>query len=77
MDWTQVLAIIAANLSIFIWLRTESSSDRRQMQTESAADRRDLLTLVREMKDELKDFHGRLCSIEEKNKNYRNPYIKE
>ncbi len=68
MDWTQVLTIIAANIGIFIWLRTESSSDRRQMQAESSADRRDLLTLIREIKDELKEFHGRLCAIEERNK---------
>jgi len=68
MDWAQVLAIIVANLGIFLWLRTESSADRRQMQQESAADRRDLLQLIREIKDELKDFHGRMCSIEERNK---------
>ncbi len=60
MDWTQVLTIIGANIVLFFWLRTESNSDRRQMQQESAADRRDLLQLIREIKDELKDFHGRL-----------------
>lgn len=68
MDWAQVLTIIVANLGIFLWLRNESSADRRHMQQEAAADRRDLLQLIREIKDELKDFHGRLCSIEERNK---------
>ena len=68
MDWMQVLTMVGANVGIFIWLRTESNADRRQMQAESAADRRDLLSLIREIKDELKDFHGRMCSIEEKNK---------
>lgn len=68
MDWTQVLAIIGANIGIFFWLRTESAADRRQIQQENAADRRDLLQLIREIKDEMKDFHGRLCAIEERNK---------
>jgi hypothetical protein len=68
MDWTQVLTIVGANLGIFIWLRTESNSDRRQIQQENAADRRDLLQLIREIKEELRDFHGRMCSIEERNK---------
>ena len=68
MDWTQVLTIIGANIAIFFWLRTESNSDRRQIQQETSADRRDLLQLIREIKEELKDFHGRLCSIEERNK---------
>jgi len=64
MDWSQVLTIIAANLGIFLWLRTESAADRRQMQTESAADRRDILHLIREIKDELKEHHGRLERID-------------
>ena len=68
MDWTQVLTIVGANIGIFLWLRSESSSDRRQMQAEAAADRRDILSLIREIKEEMKDFHGRLCAIEERNK---------
>lgn len=68
MDWTQVFTIIAGNLGIFFWLRSESSADRRQMQQEASADRKDILQLIREIKDEMKDFHGRLCAIEERNK---------
>lgn len=69
MDWTQVLTIVGANIGIFLWLRSESSADRRQMQDTAAADRKDILTLIREIKDELKEFHGRLCQIEERAKN--------
>jgi hypothetical protein len=68
MDWSQVFTIIGANIALFFWLRTEANADRRQMQSEVSADRRDLLQLIREIKDELKDFHGRMCSIEERNK---------
>ena len=61
MDWSQVLAIIGGNAAIFIpmffWLRTEANSDRR-----------DILDIIREIQAENKDFHGRLCAIEERNK---------
>jgi hypothetical protein len=50
MDWTQVLTIVGANIGIFLWLRSES-----------AADRRDILQIIREIKDEMKDFHERLA----------------
>lgn len=60
MDWSQVFTVIGANIILFFWLRTEASADRRQMQQEASADRRDLLQLIREIKDELKDYHGRL-----------------
>lgn len=59
--WIQVLAIIFANASIsismFFWLRTEANADRR-----------DIAGLIREIQVEIKDFHGRLCAIEERNK---------
>lgn len=68
MDWTQVIVIISANIGVmlpmFFWLRSEGNADRR----EHAADRRDILSLIREIQQESKDFHGRLCAIEERNK---------
>jgi len=58
MEWPQVLAIIAGNAGIFIpmffWLRTEANADRR-----------DILGIIREIQAENKEFHGRLCTIEE------------
>ncbi len=61
MEWYQVLSIIAANLAMFFWLRIEGNADRREMSS-----------MIRQFKDEvqkeMKDFHGRLCAIEERNK---------
>ena len=61
MEWSQVLAIIAGNAAmffpIFFWLRTEANADRR-----------DIINILNEMKNEMKEFHGRLCAIEERNK---------
>lgn len=61
MDWIQVLTIVAANFAMFLWVRSEANSDRR-----------DFMSAIRNMHDniqeEMKDFHGRLCAIEEREK---------
>lgn len=57
MEWTQFLIMILTMGGLFFWNRTESNSDRR-----------DMMNILKEMKDEMKDFHGRLCAIEERNK---------
>jgi hypothetical protein len=64
MDWLQVLTIVGANIGIFLWLRTEASADRRQMQSEAAADRRDILQIIREIQEESKEFH---CAMKDLN----------
>ncbi len=68
MDWSQILTIIGSNLALFIWARTEANSDRKQLENIINADRKDMLQIIREIKDEIKDFHGRLCAIEERGK---------
>lgn len=55
MDWMQVSTIIAANFILFFWLRSESNSDRRELRASIDA-----------IQNEIKDFHGRLCKLEEK-----------
>lgn len=58
---TGVLGVILGNAAIFIplilWFRAEANSDRR-----------DIVNLIISIKDEMKDFHGRLCAIEERRK---------
>lgn len=55
MDWGTILTIIAVNIALFSWMR----SDLRAFEIE-----------IRGWKDEInkeiKDFHGRLCAIEER-----------
>lgn len=63
MDWTQVLAIIGSNAALFFWARSESRADIRHLDTRLEATRE----LVHAIHLEVKDFHSRLCSIEEKN----------
>lgn len=62
MEWYHVLGIVLGNLAVMfpLWLWNRS---------ESRADNRHVLSLIEAIKDEMKDFHGRLCAIEERNKN--------
>ena len=64
MDWIQFSIFIISMLGMFGWLRADIAINR----TEAAADRRDLLTLIKSIQEEIKDFHGRLCAIEERNR---------
>lgn len=62
MDWIQftilyvtILGFIGSLITVILWTRSESSSDRR-----------DMMSLIKAIQDEMKDFHGRLCTIEER-----------
>ncbi len=68
MEWTHILTLIFANLAIviplFIWNRAESREDIRHMDTKLQSN----ANLILAIHEEIKDFHGRLCALEEKNK---------
>jgi len=55
MDWFQVIFMVSANMGLFLWARSESRADYRH--TDS---------ILQGIREEIKDFHGRLCAIEEK-----------
>lgn len=63
MNWTQLLALILGNAAIIIplWLHLEAKMDEQARRLED---------MMREFKKdwatETKDFHGRLCSLEQK-----------
>ncbi len=61
MDWGQVLTIAGSNLVLFLWVRTESRSDHRALESWT----KQMITLIQ---TEMKDFHGRLCSLESRTK---------
>lgn len=77
-DWTiiataaaSVIAILGINVSIFAWLR----SDMKLFETQIRFDMKSFETEIRgwknEIHNEMRDFHGRLCSIEEKRRQGR------
>jgi hypothetical protein len=61
MEWAQVFTIIAANLGLFLWTVRQSRADYLHCQRSIDAFK-DIMT------KETRDFHGRLCAIEERNK---------
>jgi len=65
MDWIQVLVIVLANLGVmvtlFLWVRSEGNADRRELT-------QFIREIQAEIQAEMKDFHGRLCAIEERRK---------
>ncbi len=64
MDWIQFIIFISSTIGLFFWNRSESRADWRHMDAKLEATRE----LVRAIYDESKDFHTRLCMIEERNK---------
>ncbi len=64
MEWTQFIIFFLGVFGLFIWNRTESRADIRHMDAKLESTR----DLVRAIHDEMKDFHARLCVIEERNR---------
>jgi len=58
----QLIAMFVANAGLIAWFRSESRQDWRHMDSRLHA-----------IQEEIKDFHGRLCAIEE-NKNKSNTH---
>lgn len=68
MDWIQVITIVMSNFALFLWVRSESKSDMREISGEIQVFKSEIRGWKYEIYHEMKDFHGRLCSIEENKK---------
>lgn len=64
MDWIQFTIFAGSIIGLFFWNRSESRADIRHMDSKLESTRE----LVRAIHDEMKDFHNRLCRIEESRK---------
>lgn len=62
MDWAGILTIAAINVGLIAWLR----SDMKSFETKIEG-------WKEEINKEMKDFHGRLCSLEARWHNDKNP----
>ena len=62
--FTLILGNAALIIPLFLWNRSESRADVRHMDAKLECTRE----LVRAIYDESKDFHSRLCAIEERKK---------
>jgi Flp pilus assembly protein TadB len=63
-----VVAIVGVMIALFLWNRGEANADRRHQDNENKILRRELIDVMRSIDREMKDFHGRLCTIEERRK---------
>jgi hypothetical protein len=68
MDWLQIASLFLANAGLIFWFRAESRSDWRHMDAKIDAMRQDSKEFQAAILQEMKDFHGRLCAIEERNR---------
>jgi len=77
MDWIQVLAIIGSTIGCcsFFWRLSKNDAERlekvieenrNETRYESKCLNAKFDLFKDEMKNEIKDFHGRLCALEEK-----------
>lgn len=53
MDWTQFGIMLVTFTGLFFWNRTESRADHRHMEAT-------MTCMMNGIRDEMKDFHGRL-----------------
>lgn len=82
MEWMQFGIMFVTFVGLFIWNRTESRNDVRNLDTKLESNRNltieiyketqnfrvEMRDLISAIQQEMKDFHGRLCTIEERNK---------
>ncbi len=74
-SWIQIGSLFLANAALILWFRSESRADWRLMDSKMESFRAENSQFIRAMENtikaiqqEIKDFHGRLCAIEERNK---------
>mgnify|MGYP001564123725 CR=1 FL=1 len=58
------VAMVGVVVAMMFWVRQESNELRK----DAKEDRRDLVTIVRAIENEMKDFHFRLIEIEKSRK---------
>ncbi len=68
MDWIQVLTIVGSNLAIMLTFFGVSIGLYVHIDRKIEEGRKETNEILRSIVEEMKDFHGRLCAIEEKSK---------
>jgi Flp pilus assembly protein TadB len=79
MEWTQFIILALAMAGMFFWNRAEARADARKSDADNKELRRELIEVMRSLHEEgrifreqwaaeSRDFHGRLCAIEERRK---------
>lgn len=68
MLWEQVLTILGGNMAMFLWAMRQSRTDFLHLDRKLEENRKETNQIVKAIQEEVKDFHKRLCDIEERRK---------
>lgn len=66
METLEFFSLLAALIGMFFWNRSESRTDIRHIENILNSNRELIREIHNEIHQEMKDFHGRLCAIEER-----------
>lgn len=73
MEWVQFIIFFIGVFGLWLWNRAESRADFRHNDAKLESHRKEINELLRVISDDMKDFHlamkdfhGRLCAIEER-----------
>lgn len=65
MDWTQVLTIAGTNIAMFMFATRQARTDFLHLDRKLEENRKETTMIVKAIQEEVKDFHNRLCAIQE------------
>lgn len=68
MEWTQFFIMLLTLGGLFFWNRSEANNDRRAFDAKLETALDVMNGNIQAIQAEIKDFHGRLCAIEERTK---------
>lgn len=66
MEWIQFVIFFIGVFGLFIWNRAEARQDARHMDSKLESNKALVAAMLEGIRQEMRDFHGRLCAIEEK-----------
>lgn len=69
MDWTQVLVIVGSNIALMMGMLGSVIALHINQANRLDENRKETNVIIKEIKDEMKDFHKRLIEIEMARKN--------
>lgn len=65
MDWSQVATIFGANMALFLWATRQARTDFLHLDRKLEENRKETNAIVQAIREDIRDFHDRLCAIEE------------
>lgn len=66
MDWSQVLTIMGGNIALFLLATRQARTDFLHLDRKLEENRKETQQIIKEIQEEIKDFHRHLCENKEK-----------